>query len=137
MPKHLLDTITHPHREFTTEISLEELEQHKPLAEKLTLSNGKVGGTHPMAMDSQLEETNNSSYSKTNDPVMVNLTDSVSQILRHLEDGVLREQRRAEWRMLGALVDRVLLIILIIAATITTVNIYAIAPVAGNSQSES
>lgn len=57
------------------------------------------------------------------------LSISVAKILELMEDNILKDQRRAEWRMLGALIDRVLLIVLIIAATSTTLYIYVIAPV--------
>lgn len=52
----------------------------------------------------------------------------VAKVLELMEDSVLKEQRKAEWSMLGALIDRVLLIVLIIAATLTTLYIYMLAP---------
>ena len=54
---------------------------------------------------------------------------SIAKILELMEDNILKEQRRAEWSMLGALIDRILLIILIIAASTTTLYIYVLAPV--------
>lgn len=53
----------------------------------------------------------------------------VAKILELMEDNVLKEQRKAEWSMLGALIDRILLIVLIIAASTTTLYIYVLAPV--------
>ncbi|XP_067934083.1 acetylcholine receptor subunit alpha-like [Watersipora subatra] len=52
----------------------------------------------------------------------------VAKVLELMEDSVLKEQRKAEWSMLGALIDRILLIVLIIAATLTTLYIYMLAP---------
>ena len=59
---------------------------------------------------------------------------SVAKILELMEDNILKDQRRAEWRMLGALIDRILLIVLITAATSTTLYIYVIAPVVNQIQ---
>lgn len=57
------------------------------------------------------------------------LAETTSKILELMQDNVLKEQRKAEWSMLGALIDRVLLILLILAASITTLYIYVLAPV--------
>lgn len=54
---------------------------------------------------------------------------SLAKILELMEDNILKEQRKAEWSMLGALIDRILLIALIIAASTTTLYIYVLAPV--------
>lgn len=56
------------------------------------------------------------------------LASTVKKILEHLDDSVIREQRRAEWRMLGALIDRMLLIVLTLVVVLTTIYMYAIAP---------
>ena len=65
---------------------------------------------------------------------MHKLSLSVAKILELMEDNILKDQRRAEWRMLGALIDRILLIVLITAATSTTLYIYVIAPVVNQIQ---
>lgn len=54
---------------------------------------------------------------------------SLTKILENIEDSVVKDQRKAEWHMLGALIDRILLILLLAIATITTLYIYVIAPV--------
>ena len=58
---------------------------------------------------------------------------NVAKILELLEENVKTEQLRAEWIMLGALIDRILLIVLIIAAVVTMSYIYAVAPTSANN----
>lgn len=64
----------------------------------------------------------------TEQSVIISLGNVVAKILEHTENKAMREHCRSEWKLVGALVDRILLTILFIADLVTTVYIYSVAP---------
>ena len=80
---------------------------------------GNHKGNNSKSQHCQLEETFR----------LTSIEVSIAKILELMEQSVAKEQRRSEWSLLGALIDRILLIMLIIGATITTLYIYVIMPI--------
>jgi len=104
------------------------LKEHSTQAASLILTDKEEGEDNPNKPLLFSRRKTSRSCSCVNDVQhLTTIEANVGKILELLEDNVLKEQRKAEWRMLGALIDRVLLIILIIAASTTTLYIYVIA----------
>ena len=72
--------------------------------------------------------TSVSNDSQLNQQRISSLEIQLGKIVDILRDNISKEERHAEWIWLGTLIDRILLVILIVATATTAIYIYTIIP---------